>query len=510
MIDRTPGLQSFTMRRRAKIDYLLLSICLFLVADALAFQGREENIGQPNFIIIYTDDLGYNDVGCFGSKLIKTPHLDRMASEGIKLTSFYVGAPLCGPSRVSLMTGCYPLRPAIAKINKQRQFHPILHNKEVTMAEMLKSAGYSTMAIGKWHLSGSGRQAIGDQKLEEGLEQFYMKNPRLMPNAQGFDQYYGIPYSNDMNPAVMMRDDKFVEFPVDQTGISTRYTDEAIKYITQQKDNPFFLYLAHNMPHTPLYPSKQFEGRSEYGLYGDCVEEIDFNLGRLLETLKQLKIDQKTMVIFTSDNGPWIEPRVNRVPEARNSRLQSGTAAPLRGMKMTSWDGGSRVPCIIRFPGKIKPGIVSDEIVTNMDFYPTFAKLAGGPLPQNLKIDGKNVMPLLTGRVDQSPHEAYFYYKYTNLYAVRSGRFKLVFPRPEKPKDIGWYGRLQEAIEVPTLYDLKKDIGETTNVSAQYPGVVKQLQRLAEAMRDDLGDKGRIGKGWRGTYRWEYENPPKE
>ncbi len=468
-----------------------------------------ESSSKPNFIIIYTDDLGYGDLSCFGSKLIKTPRLDQMAKEGAKLTSFYTGAPLCGPSRVSLMTGCYPLRPSIPKVDHQRKFHPILHNEEVTIAEVLKSANYSTMAIGKWHLAGSGRQAIGDLKEDEGLDQFYMKNPRLMPNAQGFDQYYGIPYSNDMGPTVMMRDDKFVEFPVDQTGITTRYTDEAIEFIKAKKDRPFFLYLAHNMPHTPLYPSKQFEGKSEYGLYGDCVEEIDFNVGRLLDLLQELKIDKNTFVIFTSDNGPWIEPRVNRTPDVRDSRLQSGTALPLRGMKMTSWDGGLRVPCIIRFPGKIKPGMVSDELVTNMDLYPTFTKLAGANLP-GVKIDGKDMMPLLTGQTDESAHEAFFYYKYTHLDAVRDDRFKLVLAKPEKPSDIGWYGRLQEEIKEPMLIDLKNDMGETTDVSGKYPEVVKRLEKLVEVMREDLGDKGKLGKGWRGLYRWEYENPPKE
>ncbi len=488
-------------------------ILLLLTIIGNRIEGQAKTAGstiKPNFIIIYTDDLGYGDIGAFGSKLIKTPHIDKMAEEGIKLTSFYTGAPLCAPSRLSLMTGCYPLRPAIAKINKDKQFHPILHNEEVTLAEVLKVAGYSTMAIGKWHLAGGGRQSIGGKKIEGGEGKFYMKRPILMPNAQGFDSYYGIPYSNDMNPVVMMRDDKFVEFPVDQVGISTRYTDEAIEFIKAKREQPFFLYLAHSMPHTPLYPSKQFEGKSEYGLYGDCVEEIDFNVGRLLDVLKELDIDENTFVIFTSDNGPWIEPRLNRVPEAKDSRLQSGTADPLRGMKMTSWDGGARVPCIIRYPGKIGKGIMSDEIVTNMDLYPTFARMAGVELPSNKKIDGKDMMPLLTAQTDKSAHETFFYYKYTHMDAIRDTRFKLVFAREANPKDIGWYGRFQTEIKKPILYDLDNDISETTDVSAKYPEVVKHLEKLAEGMREDLGDKGKWGKGWRGLYRWEYENPPKE
>lgn len=488
------------------VTSILIALFVLSACSGPDEQGDEK---LPNFIIIYTDDLGYGDIGCFGSKMIKTPYIDRMAEEGMRLTSFYVGAPLCAPSRVSLMTGCYPLRPAIGKINNQRQFHPVLHNQEVTIAEILKTAGYSTMAIGKWHLSGGGRQAIGDKKQEEGLDQFYMKFPQFMPIAQGFDRYFGIPYSNDMNPCVLMRDNEFIEFPVDQAGLSTRYTDEAISFIKDNRNNPFFLYLAHNMPHTPLYPSKEFEGKSEYGIYGDCVEEIDFNVGRLISTLKHMGIDENTMMIFTSDNGPWIEPSQNRVPEARDSRLQSGTALPLRGAKMTSWDGGSRVPCIIRYPAKIEGGTVSDELTANMDFYPTFAEIVDIDLPQNIKIDGKNILPLLSGDEVKSPHEAFFYYKYTHLFAVRDDRFKLLFPRPEKPKDLGWYGRLQTEITEPILIDLDNDIGETTDVSDKYPEVLDRLQKLAEGMRNDLGDKGRFGAGWRGSYRWEYENPEK-
>nr|WP_299381100.1 sulfatase [Allomuricauda sp.] len=487
----------------------MLLLCL-LIFCYNKMAGHQRTGDQPNFIIIYTDDLGYNDLSSFGSKLIKTPHLDNMAKEGIKLTSFYVGAPLCGPSRVSLMTGCYPLRPSIPKVDKQRKFHPILHNEEVTIAEVLKAAGYSTMAIGKWHLSGSGRQAIGGPKDATDVSQFYMKHPHLMPNAQGFDHYYGIPYSNDMGPTVMMKDNKFVEYPIDQTGLTTRYTDVAIRYIKDKKDEPFFLYLAHNMPHTPLYPAQEFKGRSAYGLYGDCVEEIDFNVGRLLQTLKEEGIDKNTFVIFTSDNGPWIEPSANRVPEARDSRKQSGTAEPLRGMKMTSWEGGFRVPCIVRYPARIKPGQVSDELVTNMDLFPTFTFLAGMDLPKNRKIDGKDMMPLLTGQTTESAHEAFYYYKYTHLDAVRNNRYKLVFARPAKPKDIGWYGRLQTELKTPMLFDLKLDMGETKDVSAQHPEIVAHLEQLAENMREDLGDKGQLGKGWRGSYRWEYENTFKE
>ncbi len=485
---------------------LWLTLCVVCIAAVDLCGGTPASLKQPNIIVIFTDDLGYNDLGCFGSEKIKTPHIDKMAAEGIKLTSFYAAAPLCGPSRAALMTGSYPLRPAIPKIDNHRKFHTIIHNEEVTMAEMLKAAGYNTMAIGKWHLAGSGGQAIGTRKEAEGLEAFYMKNPRLMPNAQGFDHYYGIPYSNDMKPTVMMRNDKFVEFPVDQAGISTRYTDEAIAFVKKNKNNPFFIYLAHSMPHTPLYPSARFEGKSAYGLYGDCVEEIDYNVGRLMDVLKAEGKDDNTLVIFTSDNGPWIEPQKGRVPEARDSRLQSGKADPLRGMKMTNWEGGFRVPGVVRYPGKIKPGTTSDVLLTMMDLYPTFAAMAGIDLPTHKKIDGKDIMPVLQGKKKKSPHEAFFYYRYTCLDAVRNDRFKLVLPSPQNTLGIGWYDRLQEKTDKHILYDLKNDIGETTDVSAQYPGQVEKLRQLAEQMRQELGDSDRIGQGWRGEYRWEYEN----
>lgn len=478
------------------------TLCLLLTSLVLPLVSIAN---QPNIILIYVDDLGYNDLGCFGSELIKTPHLDQMATEGMKLTSYYNGAPLCGPSRLSLMTGCYPLRPAIHQVNQERQYHPVLHNEEVTMPEVLKSAGYATMLIGKWHLSGNSRIAIGGNL--DGAKPFYMKRPHLMPQAQGFDQYFGIPYSNDMNPSVLMRNGEFIESPVNQVGITTRYTDEALHFVEQNQDRPFFLLLAHNMPHTPLYPAEEFEGKSAYGLYGDCVEEIDHNVGRILAKLQQLKIDDNTLVIFTSDNGPWIEPHPNpernRTPEMRTSRLQSGTAAPLRGMKMTSWEGGPRVPFIARYPGVIPANRESDALTTSMDLYPTFTDLAGTTLPQNRVIDGRDVLPLLTGKTNRSAHEYYLYYQYTHLLAIRDHRYKLVLPRDELIPLIGWYGRLSEGIAEPQLFDLKADLSETTDISAQHPDIVTRLLAQAEIAKKDLGSFDRQGNGWRGDYRWE-------
>jgi arylsulfatase A-like enzyme len=456
--------------------------------------GKTPASRKPNFIIIFTDDQGYNDLACFGSKRIRTPHIDRMAKEGVRLTSFYAGAPLCGPSRAAIMTGCYPQR--VAHLTGRGDYHTILAGSEITIPEVLREAGYATMAIGKWHLAGSGRLAIGQDQSKDGLARFKMNHPDLMPLQQGFDSYFGIPYSNDMDPFVLMRDNSFVEAPVKQQGLTTRYTDEALKFIEKNRHKPFFLYLAHNMPHTPLYPSRGFEGKSAYGLYGDCVEEIDWNVGRILDKLRQLRIDDDTFVIFTSDNGPWIEGS-ERTPENRTSRLQSGTAAPLRGCKMTTWDGGPRVPCVMRWPGTLPAGKVIDEIATTMDLMPTLARLAGTAEPQDRVIDGRNLIPLLTGKTDKSPHEAYYFYKHTHLHAVRSGHWKLVLPRPARPKDLGWYARLQQEVKVITLYNLKDDIGETTNVASQHPDVVAKLMALIEKARKDLGDADQKGCGVR-------------
>ena len=457
---------------------------------------------KPNFIIIFTDDQGYNDLGCFGSKLIKTPNIDRMAAEGIRLTSFYTCAPLCAPSRAAIMTGCYPQRvaqlpgPEEYFMSECGDYQTVLDGSEITIAEVLRKAGYVTMAVGKWHLSGSGYQAIGKDRSDEGVVSFKMLHPELMPLRQGFDSYFGIPYSNDMHPSVLMRDNSFIEAPVEQQGLTTRYTDEAIRFIEQNTDKPFLLYLAHNMPHTPLYPGRDFEGKSPYGLYGDCVEEIDWNTGRILQTLKELGIDENTLVVFTSDNGPWNEGG-ERTPDNRGSRLQSGTADPLRGYKMTTWEGGPRVPCVMRWRGRLPAGRVTDEIATTMDLMPTLARLAGTTEPQDRIIDGRDLMPLITGRTYTSPHEAYYFYKHTILYAVRSGHWKLVLPRPARPKNINWYGRLQEEVKELTLYNLKDDIGETRNVAAEHPEIVAKLMKLIEQGRKDLGDRDLKGRGRR-------------
>lgn len=457
-------------------------------------------MSQPNFIVILTDDMGYNDLGCFNSTCIKTPRIDGMANEGLKLTSFYAGAPLCSPSRASLLTGCYP--PRVAERYGRKHLHTILDPSEILLPEVLKEAGYATAAIGKWHLAGCRADAVSTDPTHEGLARFGMSEPAMMPLQNGFDTYFGIPYSNDMDPVVLMRDNRFVEYlgqTEKQAGLTTRYTDEALSFIENHTQTPFFLYLAHNMPHSPLYPGEKFAGQSDNGFYGDCVEEIDWNVGHILDKLKELRIDDNTFIIFTSDNGPWIvHGAQGRNPTAKTSRLQSGRADPLRGFKMTTWEGGPRVPCVMRWPSAIPAGSVSDEIVTTMDIFTTFADLAGAPIPEDRIIDGVQMMPLLTGATAVSPRECYYFYQFTHLHGVRSGTWKLLLPRSAHPSELGWYGAmLHEEIKEITLFNLETDIGETQNVADQHPDIVSRMLGLIEYARKDLGDKNGPGQGVR-------------
>ena len=455
---------------------------------------------KPNIVIIFTDDQGYADVGCFGAKGFVTPNLDRMAEEGMRFTSFYVSQAVCSASRASLLTGCYSERVSIrgalmpwARIG--------LNPEEETIAEVLKKVGYRTAMFGKWHL--------GHYK-------------EFLPPKQGFDEYLGLPYSNDMWPvdfdgkpvtsgwkrfypplALIDGDKKVGEIDTldDQAKLTTLYTQRAVQFIEKNKDRPFFLYLAHSMPHVPLGVSGKFRGKSAQGLYGDVIEEIDWSVGQVLETLKKHNLDENTLVIFTSDNGPWL-----------NFGNHAGSALPLREGKGTAFEGGVREPCIMRWPGHIPAGSVCNKIASTIDLLPTLAAITGAPLPKK-KIDGVNILPLLQGKSNANPRDTYFYYYGQELRAVRQGKWKLFFPHksrsyqgvePGRDGYPGPYATLQVGLE---LYDLENDISETTNVVDQHPDVVARLQKLAEQMREELGDRltKRKGKGVRepGRIHWQ-------
>jgi arylsulfatase len=451
-------------------------------------RGAETAPQRPNFVLFFTDDQGYNDVGCFGAPDIRTPHLDRMAREGIRLTNFYAQA-VCGPSRAALMTGCYPIR--VGEPGNTKGQHTILHPQEITVGEVLQDAGYATALIGKWHLAGGRRKQYP---------------PERMPNAQGFDTFFGTPLHNGHTRTVeggrfrtqWMRQNEVIDDALDQSEMNllTRtYTEEAVRFIREHRDQPFFLYLAHNMPHVPLGVSEAFRGRSAGGRYGDVIEELDWSMGQVIATLKDLGLDENTLVLFTSDNGPWVE---QHLAGKGGKDAYYGSADPLRGSKMMTWDGGPRVPCIARWPGHIPAGQVSDEIVTTMDVLPTFAELAGAKVPDDRILDGRDAWPVLSGQPGAgSPHEAFYFYCYTHLQAVRSGKWKLVLPRPARPPWCGWSARMVNEVKELSLYDLEADIGEEHNVADEHPEVVARLMKLIERGRQDLGDYDRVGQGAR-------------
>lgn len=450
---------------------------------------------KPNIVLIFADDLGYGDLGCYGSKQIKTPHLDKMAAEGLRLTSFYAQA-VCGPSRAALMTGCHPIR--VAEPGNKKNQHTILHPKEITIAEVLSDAGYATACVGKWHLGAHAKDS------PTGFD------PATMPNAQGFDEFYGTPLYNGFTVNVagtpfrstLLRNNS-VAVPAIESwdDITQDYTREAIAFIRQNREKPFFLYLAHNMPHIPLGASERFKGRNAGGLYGDAVEELDWSCGEIVKTLRELGLAENTLVIFTSDNGPWIETTKGMKPDGAPfiPRDHSGSAGPLRGYKMLTWEGGLRVPCIAWWPGKIPAASTSDAITSTTDFFPTFAALAGGKPPSDRTLDGRDLSRLLRDPANTtSPHEAFYYYCFTHLQAVRSGKWKFVRKRPAHPPWVGFSGRFAgNAVDELSLYDLENDIAETTNVASQHPEVLARLRQLAHEARMDLGDYDHTGSGAR-------------
>lgn len=437
-------------------------------APALAAQQKPKR--PPNVVIVYVDDMGYGDLGCFGNKKIKTPNLDQMAKEGVRFTSFYVAQGVCSASRAALMTGKYSNRAGVLGALGPNAKSGLAKN-HVTIAEMLKTLNYATGIIGKWHLG---------------------HLPEFLPTRRGFDEYYGLPYSNDMWPKhptakfpdlPLIEGEKTVAANPDQNKLTTDYTERAVKFIHKNKERPFFLYVAHAMPHVPLHVSERFKGKSEAGLYGDVVMELDWSVGQILQALKDAGIDDDTLVIFTSDNGPWL-----------SYGNHSGTAGLLREGKGTTWEGGVREPFIARWPGHIPPGKTQDEPAMTIDILPTLSRLTGAKLPAG-KIDGKDISPLLLAKDGaKSPQEAYYFYWNNELHAVRSGPWKLYFPHTyrtlegSQPGNDGKPGPYKEAKVGLELYNLDSDLSEKADVAARNPAVVERLERLADQMRADLGD----------------------
>jgi len=459
---------------------------LLLACAACRLQGTRET-ASPDLVVIFTDDQGYADVGVFGARGFETPNLDRMAREGMRFTDFYVAQPVCSASRAALLTGCYPNRIGIHGALGPGARHGIADG-ELTLAELCKSKGYRTALFGKWHLG---------------------HHPRFSPLRHGFDEFYGIPYSNDMWPYHPENPEAWGDLPTlsgeevvgtntDQSRFTTDFTERAVDFIERSAaaGDPFFLYLAHPMPHVPLSVSDKFEGRTPAGLYGDVIEEIDWSVGRVLDALERTGRAENTLVVFTSDNGPWL-----------SYGNHAGSARPLREGKGTTFEGGVRVPCLMRWPARIPAGAVCGEPVMTIDVLPTVAGLIGAELPARA-IDGKDVAPLITGVAGaRSPHEAYFFYYHENqLEALRSGRWKLHFPHRYRTmvgrdagKD-GIPGKYDHAQSTPlVLYDLEHDVAESEDVAERHPEVVARLTALADGMRAELGDAltERQGRGRR-------------
>lgn len=457
------------------------------IAGVLGYNTSSATKAQtPNVILIFMDDMGYGDLSCYGASQYKTPNLDRMAAQGIRFTSFMAAQAVCSASRAGILTGCYPNRVGIsgalmpdAKIG--------LNPSEETIAEVVKKRGYKTCAIGKWHL--------GVQK-------------QFLPLQQGFDEYLGLPYSNDMWPVnydgtpitkemnsrkynypplpLIEGNDKIKEIRTfdDQAQLTTIYTERAVRFIIENKSHPFFLYMAHSMTHVPLAVSAKFKGKSEQGLFGDVMMEIDWSVGEIFKALEKNGLDKNTLVIFTSDNGPWL-----------NFGNNAGSTGGLREGKGNSFEGGQREPCLMWWPGHIAPGTICNKLASTIDILPTLAIITNSPLPEK-KIDGVNILPLMLGDENANPRETFlYYYRKNSLEAVRKGSWKLVFAHPGrtyvgfKPGADGFPGQVNENYSFEdALYDLRRDPGERYDVKEYYPEVVAELKKLADEAREDLGD----------------------
>lgn len=417
----------------------------FLAAAAGVGAGCSVSADRtPNVVLIFCDDLGYGDLGCYGSP-IQTPNVNRMAAEGIRFTNFYSANPVCSPSRAALLTGRYPTRVGVPKVLFPGEKSG-LPDSEETIAQMLKARGYKTACVGKWHL--------GDL-------------PQYLPTRRGFDQYFGIPYSNDMTPRVLLRNTEVIENPAKLETLTPRYTAEAINFIEKSKDSPFFLYLPHTYPHIPLAASKRFRGRSKAGLYGDVVEEIDWSTGEILSALKTHGLEDNTLVLFSSDNGPWYQ----------------GSPGGFRGRKGGTYEGGVRVPLIARFPGQIPYGSVSNALTSTMDILPTLAGLCRARRPSK-PLDGVDIWPVLSGKVQEVARDVLLYFDYYNLQCARLGRWKLHFARydakPYSPQPRG--GKWNLPLHPVELYDLLNDPDESYDVAPENPQVVSQIQARVERL----------------------------
>ncbi|MBI1900433.1 MAG: sulfatase [Planctomycetia bacterium] len=451
--------------------HIILTLAALCALAAPSLPAADE---PPNIVVILADDLGYGDLSCYGHPTIRTPHLDRLAAEGMRFTQFYSAAEVCTPSRAALLTGRYPIRSGMC----HDQFRVLrtrstggLPADEVTLAELLKARGYATACIGKWHLG------------------VFSINSAHHPKRHGFDHFFGLPHSNDMDPSPqrpqgasgrldqdpawwnspLYRDEELVERPADQTTLTRRYTEEAVAFIRQNKSRPFFLYFPHTFPHVPLFASERFKSKSPRGLFGDVVEELDWSVGHVLEALRAEGLDKKTLVFFTSDNGPWLIQK-----EA------GGSAGLLTDGKGSTWEGGLRVPGIACWPGRIAAGSTQREMATMMDLMPTCAKLAGAEVPADRPIDGVDIAPILFGK-GSVPRETFFYYRGQQLYAARKGVYKAhVLTRP------GYGPEKPQAHDPPLLFDVERDPGEHYNVAAAHPDVVKEILADIERHKADL------------------------
>ncbi len=426
----------------------ILGGCISTSEKANALKSSKN---KPNFVILFADDMGYGDWSRGGHPTIKTPNMNKMADEGIQLTQFYSGNPVCSPSRSALLTGRNCIRTGVINVffpNNDMGMNP----KEITIADALKPLGYSTACIGKWHL--------GDR-------------PEYRPLKQGFDYYYGILYSNDMVNPDIHRNDEIIEHPTDQTTLTKRYTAEAIKFIEEHKDEPFFVYLPYTFPHIPLYASEDFLDTSMRGLFGDTIQELDWSVGQINKTLEKLGLAENTLVIFTSDNGPWITQNQN-----------GGSAGLLRGAKGDTWEGGMREPFIAKWPGKIPAGTISMEVSSTLDFFPTIVKLAGGKMPDDRPYDGVDMISVLEGK--KGSERTIFYYSAQHLDAVRKGKWKLHFRYYDHSKGGYVVARNWVTPEKPLLFDLNADSSEKYDVSSKYPEIVEDLKAAVDRYKEEI------------------------